>query len=153
MKKKKSNLIISQKLKYRRPRKGLSNVLLNYFSFKQTVPQFSTFAVQAAKAGSMTRNQLEAVRVGFRRPIKKLPGSSVWVLLKPDRIVTKRAQETRMGRGKGSPFKQIVLIHKGQLLFEMKGPSLLKMRLIFEKVHKKIPVPTSLIVVKGKKVA
>jgi len=63
--------------------------------------------------------------------------AEVFVLIKPDQIVTKRSAETRMGRGKGSPVKKIVLIAKGQLLYEIRGPNYLQMVGLFNKTKKK----------------
>jgi len=135
--KKKHSLVISSKLKFKKPSKHLSNI--NYIQpiFKQTVPQFGKFLIQAAKSGVVSKYQLEAVRVSLRRPIKTIKGSRVWVCLKPDRLVTKRSAETRMGRGKGSVHSQIALISKGQILFEIIGPTAVLMNSIYEKAKKK----------------
>lgn len=138
-------LRISNKIKFRKPSKSLSNKPQIQPEFKKTVPQLARFAIQASKSGFLTRNQLEAGRIVLKRRSKKFNGK-VFVLIKPDRIVTKRALETRMGRGKGAPINQIALINKGQLLYEVGGPPLEKMKLIFQKMRQKISVPTVLII-------
>lgn len=149
MAKKKKSLNLSTKLKFKKPSKRLSYLPTDYYSFKNTVPRFGAFAVQSIEYGIMTRNQIEALRVAFRRPIKKYGNARVWALLKPDRILTKRSAETRMGRGKGTPVSQVALVHKGQLLFEIQGPPVAVMRRVFEKSKKKLPVRSVLISING----
>jgi len=114
---------------------------------KFTQPRFGQFVVQASKSCFVTRNQLEAVRISLRRPIKTIKTSKVWVSMNPNIIITKRAAETRMGRGKGAPFKQIFLVTKGQILFEISGPSIYKMKDVFKKASKKLPIPVNLLVI------
>lgn len=92
----------------------------------------------------MTKGQIEATRIALRRPIKAYPKSRLWVRIKPTVVVTKRALETRMGRGKGNPVNQVALISPGQILFEIIGPPVYKMRAIYEKAKKKIASPTIL---------
>ena len=146
MAKKKNKLInLPPKLKYKKPSKHLSNIVISRLSFKNTVGMFGRFVIQAGQSGFMTRGQIEAMRVALRRPIKHIRFSKVWVLVKVDRIVTKRSSETRMGKGKGSPSFQIVLIEKGQLLYEIKGPTFSKMAFIFNKTKQKLPICATLV--------
>jgi len=153
MAKKKNKLLnISQKLKFKKPSKHLSNIVYSKLSFKSTIGSFGSYAIQANKSGFMTRGQIEAVRIAFRRPIKRLRNAKVWVLVVVDKIVTKRSAETRMGKGKGAPNSQIALIEKGQLLYEIQGPVFSKMVDIFEKTRKKLPVPVTLIDFKNGKI-
>jgi large subunit ribosomal protein L16 len=144
---KKKNKLISfpSKLKYKKPSKHLSNVVCSKITFKSTVGVFGRYVVQASKSGFMTRGQIEAVRVALRRPIKHVKNAKVWVLIKVDRIITKRSPETRMGKGKGAPSFQIVLIEKGQLLYEIFGPTFFKINRVFLKAFKKLPVPSVLV--------
>jgi len=93
---------------------------------KFTQPRFGQFVVQASKSCFVTRNQLEAVRISLRRPIKTIKTSKVWVSMNPNIIITKRAAETRMGRGKGAPFKQIFLVTKGQYFLKFPDPVYIK---------------------------
>jgi len=144
MAKKKQQLAISNKVKFRKPSKSLSNAPEGHLTFKKTQPNFGRYLIQAAEGGLITKGQLEAVRVVIRRRLKVIKGK-VWVLLKPDRIVTKRALETRMGRGKGAPNRQIALIAKGQLLYEIFGPRAYVMSKVFKKAREKLSVVTTLI--------
>jgi len=109
------------------------------------VPKFGRFALQAKQSGTMTRGQIEAMRISLRRPIKHIKKAKVWVLIKADKIITKRSAETRMGKGKGAPSSQLALIEKGQLLYEIQGPTLLKMKTIFLKTYKKLSIQSVLI--------
>ena len=146
-KKKKTQLFISNKIKFRKPSKSLSNAPTTHLTFKHTVPSLGSYVIQAATSGLITKNQLESARIVAKRRIKGSNGF-VWVLLRPRQIVTKRALETRMGRGKGAPFKQLSLISKGQLLFELHGVSLPRMQMIFIKMREKISVKINLVVVR-----
>lgn len=144
MAKKNKQLVISNKVKFRKPAKSLSNAPNKALTFKKTKPNFGRYLIQAEEGGLITRGQLEAARVVIRRRLKAARGK-IWVLLKPDRIVTKRALETRMGGGKGSPNTQVALIARGQLLFEIFGLRASMMAGIFKKVREKLSVLTSLI--------
>jgi large subunit ribosomal protein L16 len=146
---KKKNLQISPKISFKKPSKSLSNLVYGALSFKNTRLLFGNFGIQADKAGFMERGQIEAARIMLKRPIKKLKNAKVWVLIKPNRIVTKRANETRMGKGKGSPFKQVALISKGQIVFEFIGPTLIFARKIFKNAKNKFAFPVSLIASKN----
>jgi large subunit ribosomal protein L16 len=144
-KKNKLFLSISAKVKYRKPSKSLSNKPSNKLVFGSTVPTLARYSIQAAKPGLLTKNQLEAGRIVLKRRVKGFRGN-VWVLVKPTRIVTKRALETRMGRGKGAPHIQLAPVAAGQLLYEVEGPPISTMRLVFAKLRPKISVPTVLTV-------
>jgi large subunit ribosomal protein L16 len=144
MAKKKNILRISNKIKFRKPSKALSNKPTVCIEFRKTQPTIARYSIQAAKNGLLTRNQLEAGRIVLKR-CAKLYNGKVVVLFKPDRIVTKRALETRMGRGKGAPNKQVALLSRGQLIYEVDGPPFERMQQLFAKVRQKISVPTALI--------
>ena len=150
-KKKKNLLAISNKIKFRKPSKQLSNKPVGHLTYSKTVPQLSNYVIQSASSGLITRNQLEAVRVAIKRRVKQWRGK-VWVLLYPDRIVTKRALETRMGRGKGAPNKQIALVAPGQLMYEISGPPMERMRIIFTKALQKLSVKSLLLSVDEREV-
>jgi ribosomal protein L16 len=143
--KRKLLLNISKKLKFTKPRKSLTNVNFNIIRFKRTRVMLGQYAVQATKAGILTRNQLESVRIYFKKSIKHLSGSRIFVLVKPDRIVTKRSQETRMGKGKGSPKTQVALVTKGQILYEIICKLYKPVIEAFNKSNTKLPVSVKLI--------
>ena len=142
---KKKNLNISQKIKFRKPSKSLSN--LNYTStfYKNNVLRFGEYGIQALKACFMHKGQIEACRVALRRLAKRSTGSRIWVRVKPSVIVTKRSLETRMGRGKGAPVGLVALISPGQILYEIKGVPNYRINWIYERMKKKIATPSCLV--------
>lgn len=142
---KKKNLQLSSKLLFKKPSKSLSNLVFGLSSFKNTRLLYGAFGIQANKAGFMEKGQIESIRIMLKRPIKKFANAKVWVLVKPNRIVTKRANETRMGKGKGGPFKQVALISKGQIIFEFSGPIAIFAKKVFDGAKNKFAFPVSFI--------
>lgn len=80
---------------------------------------FGDFGLQAIDAGHMTARQIEAARIAITRKIKRL--GKVWIRVFPDKIVTQKPAETRMGRGKGNPEFWVASIAPGRILYEMEG--------------------------------
>jgi len=153
MKKKGKPLNISNKVKFRKPSKKTTNVVINQLTFKSTKSNKADYLVQSASNGMLTAGQIEAMRVALRRPIKHIKKSRVIPLHKPRLIVTKRSSETRMGRGKGSPAAQIALVQKGQILYEIYGPGAIRAFNVFSRCIKKLPVRLKLIDLKHGKIA
>ncbi len=75
------------------------------------------FGIQALEPGWVTARQIEAARVAMTRHIKR--GGKVWINIFPDKPVTKRAAETRMGKGKGNPEHWVAVVRPGRVLFEL----------------------------------
>lgn len=142
--KKKNQLQISKKIKFLKARKSLSNID-NVLKFRKTRVCYGNFAIQAKKSGIMARNQLEAVRIYLKKSVKRVANSKIYVLVKPTRLVTKRSQETRMGRGKGSIKAQIALVCRGQLIYEIVCSESKPVNEAFEKIKTKLSVPVSLV--------
>ncbi len=80
---------------------------------------FGDFALKATSSGKMTAQQIEAARVAINRKIKR--GGKVWIRVFPDKPVTKKPAETRMGKGKGSPEFWVAPIKPGKILYELAG--------------------------------
>jgi large subunit ribosomal protein L16 len=80
---------------------------------------FGDFGLQATDRGWLTAREIEAARVALTRHIKR--GGRVWVRIFPDKPLTKKPAETRMGKGKGSPEVWVAVIKPGRMLFEMEG--------------------------------
>ena len=80
---------------------------------------FGDFALKATTSGKMTAQQIEAGRVAINRKIKR--GGKVWIRVFPDKPVTKKPAETRMGKGKGSPEFWVAPIKPGKILYELAG--------------------------------
>lgn len=77
------------------------------------------YGLQAAECGWITSNQIEAARIAINRSIKR--GGKVWIKIFPDKPVTKKPAETRMGSGKGSPEYWVAVVKPGRVLFEVAG--------------------------------
>ena len=81
--------------------------------------KFGDFALQATETGFLTARQIEAGRVAIARHIKK--GGKLWIRVFPDKPLTKKPLETRMGKGKGSPEVWVARVRAGRILYEMEG--------------------------------
>ena len=80
---------------------------------------FGDFGLQALECGWITSRQIEAARIAMTRHIKR--GGKVWINIFPDKPVTKKAAETRMGKGKGNPEFWVAVVKRGRILFEIEG--------------------------------
>ena len=80
---------------------------------------FGHFGLQALEPGWVTARQIEAARVALTRHIKR--GGKVWIRVFPDKPVTKKPAETRMGKGKGSPELWVAVVKPGRVMFEIEG--------------------------------
>jgi large subunit ribosomal protein L16 len=80
---------------------------------------FGTYGLKVMECGHITDRQIEAARVAMTRSIKR--GGKVWIRLFPDKPITKKPAETRMGKGKGAPEQWVAVVRPGKVLFEMEG--------------------------------
>jgi large subunit ribosomal protein L16 len=80
---------------------------------------FGEFGLKAMEVAWITSRQIEAARVAMTRSIKR--GGKVWIRLFPDKPITKKPAETRMGKGKGAPEEWVCVVRPGKILFEMEG--------------------------------
>ena len=80
---------------------------------------FGDFGIQALEPGWLTNRQIEAARIAMTRHIKR--GGKVWINVFPDKPVTQKPAETRMGSGKGNPEKWVAVVKPGRVLFELSG--------------------------------
>jgi large subunit ribosomal protein L16 len=87
----------------------------------QTTVQFGDYGLKALEGGWLTNRQIEAARIAMTRKIKR--GGKVWINLFPDKPVTQKPAETRMGSGKGSPEHWVAVVKPGRVMFELAGVS------------------------------
>ena len=80
---------------------------------------FGDYALQAMEAGWVTARQIEAARVAISRSVKR--GGKVWIRVFPDKPVTKKPLETRMGKGKGNPEEWVAVVKPARILYELEG--------------------------------
>jgi large subunit ribosomal protein L16 len=81
--------------------------------------EFGDFGLQATSCGFMSARQIEAARVAITRAVKK--GGKIWIRVFPDKPLTKKPAETRMGKGKGNPEGWVAVIRPGKILYEIEG--------------------------------
>ncbi|HLB58890.1 MAG TPA: 50S ribosomal protein L16 [Bdellovibrionota bacterium] len=108
-------MLSPKKVKYRKQQKGRNRGM----AYRGNQLSFGEFGLQAVTRGRLTSRQIEAARVAMTRFIKR--GGKVWMRIFPDKPVTKKAAETRMGSGKGNPEFWVAVIKPGRMLFEMEG--------------------------------
>jgi large subunit ribosomal protein L16 len=110
-------MLSPKRVKFRKQFKGRMNGL----SQRGNTVAFGTFGLQALEPGWVTSRQIEAARVALTRHIKR--GGKVWIRIFPDKPITKKPAETRMGKGKGNPEGWVAVVKPGRVLFEVEGIS------------------------------
>ena len=102
------------------------------------------YGIQAVTAGLITSNQIEAARIAMTRYIKR--GGKVWIKIFPDKPITKKPAETRMGKGKGAPEYWVALVKPGRVMFELAGVPEETAREAMRLAANKLPVKTKFVV-------
>ena len=108
-------MLLPRKTKFRKYQRGRRAG----YSKGQTTVQFGDFGLKALENGWITNRQIEAARIAMTRKIKR--GGKVWINVFPDKPVTAKPAETRMGSGKGSPEHWVAVIKPGRVMFELAG--------------------------------
>ena len=98
------------------------------------------YGLQATECGWLTSRQIEAARVAMTRFVKR--GGKIWIRVFPDKPITKKPAETRMGKGKGNPEEWVAIVKPGRMLYEMEGVTPEIAREAFRLAQHKLPVPT-----------
>src|ERR1043165_3078246 len=132
-------MLMPKKTKFRKVHRGRR---AGYAS-GQTVVQYGDYGLKALDAGWITNRQIEAARIAMNRKMKR--GGKVWINIFPDKSVTKKPAETRMGSGKGSPGGWVAVVKPGRVMFEISGvPEDLAREAIRLAAHK-LPVRTKFV--------
>src|SRR3990172_2641916 len=108
-------MLAPKKIKHRKQQKGR----LRGTAYRGSTLAFGDFGLQAVERGWLSARQIEAGRIALTRHIKR--GGRVWIRVFPDKPLTKKPAETRMGKGKGSPELWVAVVRPGRMLFEMEG--------------------------------
>ena len=108
-------MLLPKKTKYRKQQRGRRRGLTK----GQDKVQFGDFGLKATGVAWLTNREIEAARIAMTRKIKR--GGKVWINLFPDKPVTKKPAETRMGKGKGSPEAWVAVVKPGRVMFELSG--------------------------------
>ena len=104
---------------------------------------FGDFGLQALECGRITAQQIEAARIAMTRSIKR--GGKIWIRVFPDKPVTKKPAETRMGKGKGAPEGWVAVIRPGRIIYEMEGVSKETAGEALRLAAHKLPIKTKII--------
>ena len=110
-------MLMPKKVKFRKQQRGR----MTGKAWRGSTLSFGDFGLKAMECGWVTNRQIEAARIAMTRFIKR--GGKVWIRVFPDKPITKKPPETRMGKGKGAPEAWVVVIRPGKMLFEMEGVS------------------------------
>ena len=108
-------MLMPKKVKYRKQQRGR----MCGKAWRGSSISFGEYGLKAMSCGWITSRQIEAARIAMTRFIKR--GGKVWIRLFPDKPITKKPAETRMGKGKGAPEEWVAVIRPGKILFEMEG--------------------------------
>jgi large subunit ribosomal protein L16 len=108
-----------------------------------TTVQFGEYGLKAIDAGWITNRQIEAARIAMTRKIKR--GGKVWINIFPDKPVTKKPAETRMGSGKGSPEAWVAVVKPGRVMFELAGVPEQLAREAMRLAGHKLPIRTKIV--------
>ena len=131
--------VMPKRTKYRKMQKGR----MRGKASRGTVVSDGEYGLQALEAGWITANQIEATRIAMTRFIKR--GGKVWIKIFPDKPITKKPAETRMGSGKGNPEYWVAVVKPGRVMFEIAGiPEETAKEALRLAMHK-LPVKTKII--------
>ena len=103
-----------------------------------TTVAFGEYGIQALEPGWLTARQIEAARIAMTRHIKR--GGKVWINVFPDKPVTEKPAETRMGSGKGNPERWVAVVRPGRVLFELSYSDEVVARAAIERAIQKLPI-------------
>ncbi len=132
-------MLSPKKVKFRKQQKGR----MKGVAYRGSSLEFGNYGLQALECGRLTSQQIEAARVAMTRYIKR--GGRIWIRIFPDKPITKKPAETRMGKGKGTPEEWVAVIKPGRVLYEMEGVSEDKAREALRLAGHKLPIYTRFI--------
>src|SRR5512146_1273909 len=108
-------MLAPKRVKFRKQEKGR----MRGTAFRGSSLSFGDFGLKALECGKISSRQIEAARIAITRHVKR--GGKVWIRFFPDKPITKKPAETRMGKGKGAPEAWVAVIKPGRMLYEIKG--------------------------------
>ena len=129
-------MLLPKKTKYRKQQRGRRRGV----SKGQQRVQFGDYGLKALEAGWVTNRQIEAARIAMTRKIRR--GGKVWINVFPDKPVSQKPAETRMGSGKGAPEHWVAVVKPGRVMFELSGVSESLAREAMRLASMKLPITT-----------
>ncbi|MCX5906910.1 MAG: 50S ribosomal protein L16 [Deltaproteobacteria bacterium] len=136
-------MLAPKKVKFRKQQKGRRKGK----AIRGSDLSFGDFGLQALVPGWLTTRQIEAARIAMTRYIKR--GGKIWIRIFPDKPITKKPAETRMGKGKGAPEDWVAVIKPGRILYEMEGVSRETAVAAFRLASHKLPLATKFVAREG----
>ena len=127
-------MLMPNRTKYRKAQKKLK--LRN--ATRGTELSFGEYGLKAMESGWITSRQIEAARIAMTRHVKR--GGKIWIRMFPDKPITQKPAETRMGKGKGSVDHWVCVVHGGRIMFEMEGVNIELAREAMEIAAQKLPI-------------
>jgi large subunit ribosomal protein L16 len=133
-------MLLPKRVKYRKHHKGV----MKGNASRGTELSFGTYGIKALDEGWITSRQIEAARIAVTRRMKR--EGKVWIRIFPDKSVTKKPAEVRMGKGKGSPEYWVAVVHPGRIIFECEGVDRQTAEEALSLAAQKLPIKTRLVV-------
>jgi large subunit ribosomal protein L16 len=127
-------MLMPNRTKYRKVQKKVKKGAAT----RGTTLSFGEYGLKAMESGWLTNRQIEAARIAMTRRIRR--GGKIWIRMFPDKPITAKPAETRMGKGKGAVDKWVAVVNAGKILFEMQGVSPELARDAFEIAAQKLPI-------------
>ena len=133
-------MLMPRKVKHRKQHRGRTDGAAK----GGTTVAYGDYGVQALEPGWITARQIEAARIAMTRHIKR--GGKVWITIFPDKPVTEKPAETRMGSGKGNPERWVAVVKPGRVMFELAGVPEQLAREAMERAIQKLPIKAKFVV-------
>jgi large subunit ribosomal protein L16 len=133
-------MLMPKKVKYRKRHKGK----MRGTAYRGGSVSFGEYGLQALACGWITNRQIEAARIAMTRHVKR--GGKIWLRIFPDKPISKKPAETRMGKGKGNPEYWVAVVKPGRILYEMAGVEEEVAKEAFRLASHKLSVPTRFVV-------
>ena len=127
-------MLMPKKVKHRKQQRGRRTGMAK----GGTNITFGDYGIQALEPGWITARQIEAARIAMTRHVKR--GGKVWITIFPDKPVTQKPAETRMGSGKGNPERWVAVVKPGRIMFELAGVDETLARGAMERAIQKLPI-------------
>src|SRR6059058_2126653 len=132
-------MLMPRKVKHRKQQRGRRTGAAK----GGTAISFGDYGIQALEPGWITARQIEAARIAMTRHVKR--GGKVWITVFPDKPVTQKPAETRMGSGKGNPERWVAVVKPGRVMFELAGVPETLAREAMERAIQKLPIKARVI--------
>ncbi|OGS20374.1 MAG: 50S ribosomal protein L16 [Elusimicrobia bacterium RIFOXYA2_FULL_39_19] len=132
-------MLMPSRVKYRKTQRGV----IRGISTKGSTIAFGKYGLKVLEGGWITAKQIEAIRLSLARSLKQ--GGKIWIRIFPDKPVTKKPAETRMGKGKGDPDHWVAVVRPGRILFELEGVNTLDAKECMRLASQKLSLKTKLV--------